>query len=200
MTSYGYDAASNLELLKQDLAGANATHDLKLEFTYNHVGQILANRRDNDIYAWTGHYNLNRSYTANGLNQYTQAGAVSPTYDARGNLQFGGSALYTYSYENMLTSTSTGISLAYDPMLRLHQVSGGASGATRFQYDGGALTAEYNSSGTMLRRYVHGPGADEPLVWYEGSGNTDRRFLHADERGSIVAATDSNGNVLSTNA
>jgi hypothetical protein len=21
----------------------------------------------------------------------------------------------------------------------------------------------------VLRRYVHGPGADEPLVWYEGA-------------------------------
>jgi hypothetical protein len=39
----------------------------------------------------------------------------------------------------------------------------------------------------VLRRYVHGPGLDEPLVWYEGSGTTDRRHLFADERGSIVA-------------
>ncbi|HEX8482908.1 MAG TPA: hypothetical protein VF650_13480 [Allosphingosinicella sp.] len=39
----------------------------------------------------------------------------------------------------------------------------------------------------MLRRYVHGPGTDEPLVWYEGSGTSDRRFLHTDERGSVGA-------------
>ena len=47
----------------------------------------------------------------------------------------------------------------------------------------------------LLRRYVHGPGVDEPLVWYEGSGTSDRRFLHADERGSIVAVTNSSGTV-----
>ncbi|RPI47843.1 MAG: RHS repeat-associated core domain-containing protein [Betaproteobacteria bacterium] len=39
----------------------------------------------------------------------------------------------------------------------------------------------------LLRRYAHGPGIDEPIVWYEGSGLTDKRWLHPDERGSIVA-------------
>jgi hypothetical protein len=31
------------------------------------------------------------------------------------------------------------------------------------------LIAEYDTSGTMLRRYVPGQGVDETLVWYEGS-------------------------------
>jgi hypothetical protein len=55
-------------------------------------------------------------------------------------------------------------------------------------YDGDRLTAEYNgASATPLRRYVHGPGVDEPLVWYEGAGATDRRYLIADHQGSIIA-------------
>ena len=29
--------------------------------------------------------------------------------------------------------------------------------------------------GPVLRRYVPGPGMDEPVVWYEGSGTADRR-------------------------
>ena len=52
----------------------------------------------------------------------------------------------------------------------------------------------------MKRRYVHGPGIDEPLVWYEGSSTSDRRFLHADERGSIVAVTNSSGTSIETRA
>jgi RHS repeat-associated protein len=52
----------------------------------------------------------------------------------------------------------------------------------------------------MLRRYVHGPGTDEPLVWYEGSGTGDRRFLHSDERGSVIATSNSSGTTLSTNS
>jgi RHS repeat-associated protein len=53
----------------------------------------------------------------------------------------------------------------------------------------------------MLRRYVHGSGIDEPLIWYEGSGMTDAeaRFLHADHQGSIVAISDVAGNELQIN-
>jgi RHS repeat-associated protein len=46
---------------------------------------------------------------------------------------------------------------------------------------------------------VFGPGSDEPIVWYEGSGTSDRRFLHADERGSIVAVTSSAAGLLAIN-
>ena len=46
---------------------------------------------------------------------------------------------------------------------------------------------------------LNGPGSDEPLVWYEGTGTSDRRFLVADERGSIVAVTDSAGAALAIN-
>ena len=51
----------------------------------------------------------------------------------------------------------------------------------------------------MLRRYVHGPGSDEPIVWYEGAGTSSRRFLQADERGSVVAVSDSSGASLGIN-
>ena len=47
---------------------------------------------------------------------------------------------------------------------------------------------------------MHGPseGRDDPLVWFEGAGVGDsaRRYLFADERGSIVAVTDANGTAL----
>jgi len=38
---------------------------------------------------------------------------------------------------------------------------------------------------TPLRRYVHGSGVGEPLVWYEGAGvgAGSRRYLHADHSG-----------------
>lgn len=52
----------------------------------------------------------------------------------------------------------------------------------------------------MQRRYVHGPGGDNAIVWYEGSGTGDRRFLMADERGSIVSITDGAGSTISINA
>jgi RHS repeat-associated protein len=196
-TSYSFDNASRLTQIADDLSGT--TYDQTLGFSYNPAGQITQNTRSNDTYAWGGHYNFSRSYTSNGLNQYTASGAITPTYDSRGNLTSAGSTTYGYSSENLLTSASGGIALAYDPLARLYQTSGGTPGTTRFQYDGVDLVAEYNSSNTLLRRYVHGPGSDQPIVWYEGSGTTDRRFLSTDERGSVVAVSNSSGTVTAAN-
>lgn len=82
--------------------------------------------------------------------------------------------------------------------MRLYQTAGGTPGTTRFAYDGSDLIGEYNSSNSLQRRFVHGPGMDEPIVWYEGSGTTDRRFLHADERGSVVAIGSGTGTSVNT--
>jgi RHS repeat-associated protein len=197
-SSYTFDNASRLTQIADDLSGTS--YDQTLGFSYNAASQIASNTRSNDNYAWTSHYNVNRSYTSNGLNQYTASGSITPTYDTKGNLTSAGSTTYGYSSENLLTSATGGIALAYDPLTRLYQTSGGTLGTTRFQYDGTDLVAEYNGSNSLLRRYVHGPGSDEPVVWYEGSGTTDRRFLTTDERGSVVAVTNSSGTVTAVNS
>ena len=51
-----------------------------------------------------------------------------------------------------------------------------------------------------MRRYVHGDGADTPLVWYEGTGTGSPQYLYTDHQGSIVARTDASGTVLNLNA
>jgi RHS repeat-associated protein len=85
-------------------------------------------------------------------------------------------------------------------MGRLFEISSGGL-KTQFLYHGDRLVAEYNGiTGTLLRRYVHGPGADEPLLWYEGSGLNLRRGLFANHQGSIVAVADANGGSLGKNA
>jgi RHS repeat-associated protein len=140
---------------------------------------------------------VNRNYAANGLNQYTAIGAITPTYDARGNTQeAGGWQYYSYSSENMLTASWSETGLNYDPARRLWEI--GVSN-TRMLYDGQTLIGEYNSSHVAQRRYVHGPGTDEPLVCYDGTGTSTRIFYHADERGSIVATSDSSGAMASIN-
>ena len=50
-----------------------------------------------------------------------------------------------------------------------------------------------NASGSLARRYVHGPGIDEPLLRYEGSGTTDKTWLYVAHLGSISARADSTG-------
>jgi RHS repeat-associated protein len=48
----------------------------------------------------------------------------------------------------------------------------------------------------VLRRYAHGPAEDDPILWYEGSGLTDRRSLQIDHQGSIVSIADASGTAL----
>jgi RHS repeat-associated protein len=71
-------------------------------------------------------------------------------------------------------------------------INGGSGTRTKYLYDGGALVAEY-VNGTMTQRFVHGSAGDEPLVWFQGSGTTNPTFLHADERGSIITASNASG-------
>jgi RHS repeat-associated protein len=125
------------------------------------------------------------------LNRISNIAALSGGYDARGNLTFDGQRSFTYDVENRLRSASGGgapITLDYDPQGRLRQIAGSAT--TQLLYDGDRLVAEYDGgASTPLRRYVHGIGIDEPLVWYEGAtpSSSTRRWLHADRQGSIIA-------------
>jgi RHS repeat-associated protein len=196
---YGYDPVSRLASLSSDLAGT--THDLTSTFSFNPASQIASTSRNNDAYAWTDHSNISNGYTANGLNQYSAAGAATLTYDAKGNLTSDGSVNFTFDSENKLISASGAKSatLAYDPLNRLRQVVDPGK-TSRFMYDGLDAIAEYNASNGLRRRFVFGPRVDEPLVQYEGTGLTDRRFLHADERGSVVARSDSTGAMFAISA
>ncbi len=173
---------------------------------FNPASQVATRSLSPDSYAWTPPYDVSRTYQVNGLNQYsasTNAGQapVAFAYDANGNLVSDGPSSFVYDVENRLVSASGGrtAALTWDPLGRLWQVAG-AAGTTRFLYDGDELVAEYSSSGAMLRRYVHGPGADDPLIWYEGSGSADRRSLVPDRQGSIVAVADWAGNLVAINS
>jgi len=66
---------------------------------------------------------------------------------------------------------------------------------TTFLNDGVEEIADYNSSGTLLRRYVHGPGVDEYLVMYTGTGTANKSYFHANHQGSIIAMSDASGDV-----
>jgi RHS repeat-associated protein len=142
---------------------------------------------------------VSRGYSVNGLNQYTAAGTASFGYDANGNLSSDGSTTFTYDVENRLVAASgaRNANLRYDPLGRLYEVSG-SSGTTRFLYDGDALVAEYNATGSLTARYVHGnTAADDPLVWYD---NGQRRYLRTDHQGSVIAMTNDSGTATTINA
>jgi RHS repeat-associated protein len=199
--TYGYDGASRLTALG-DTFPANIASNQSVTFGYNQASQIVSRVGTNDSYAMTAPAIGTTPSTINGLNQIATHNGATFTHDARGNLTFDGTKTYAYTSENLLKSVANpGTAyVVYDPLMRLHEVQGW--GGPRFVYDGTDLTLEYDAAGNVVRRYVHGPGADEPLVTYEGSvtgTNADRRYLHADERGSIVALSAGTGIVSSFN-
>lgn len=196
-TIYTYDAISRPIIISDDLAGT--ADDLTTTLTYSPANQIVSKTLSNDRYSFAAYANVNRNYAINGLNQYLSAGPASFAYDSNGNLTSDGSISYVYDAENRLVATSTGLNLLYDSDGRIWQSSGGASGTTRFLYDGDELLGEFNSSGALLRRYGHGPGEDDPILWYEGAGLTDKRSLQVDNLGSIVSIANATGAKIAIN-
>lgn len=199
-SSYGHDPAGRLSSLAHGLAGTAA--DIGWSYGYNPATQLIQQTRSNDAYAFPK-IDADRAYAVNGLNQYTAVGTRSYGYDANGNLTLDGYTTYLYDVENRLVSASgqTSAQLTYDPLGRLWQIAG-PQGTQRLLYDGDALVGEYDGEGTLQRRYVHGSGVDEPLVWYEGAAvsESNLRQLRANHQGSIVAIADSVGNGIAINA
>lgn len=204
VTQYGYDPISRLSALTHDLDGTGTVNDLTMGYVYNPASQMVTRSLTNNVYEFPVS-SSNLMYAVNGLNQYTQISGDAPAalgWDANGNLTSDGATSFTYDSENRLRSASgaKNATLTYDPLGRLYEVAT-ASTTTRFVYDGDRLIAEYDASGTLLRTYVHGSGVDEPVVWYEGSqvSAANRRYLHANYQGSIVAVTGASGNTLQVN-
>ena len=87
--------------------------------------------------------------------------------------------------------------MAYDAEGRLRQTvinNPSPIATTRNQlYDGVNMVADYDGADVLMRRYVHGPGVDEPLVVYEGAGTATNIWQYADHLGSIIGTADSTG-------
>jgi RHS repeat-associated protein len=197
-TTFVYDGLSRLTSLTHDPAGSG--YDVTTGLGYNPASQVTSRSVSNAAYRFNDHVNVTRNYAVNGLNQYTSAGQASFTYDANGNLTSDGQGgTYVYDVENRLIAGPSGASLAWDPLGRLFQSSSNGQAVTRYLYDGDKLTAEYDASGNMLRRYVHADGSDTPLVWFEGGATTAPQYLYADHQGSITARTNASGTVTNVN-
>jgi RHS repeat-associated protein len=191
VTNYGYDPASRLNSLTQNMTGSAQDQTIGLQYTA--ASQLWIRSSSNALYDWMPPV-ATTAYVADGLNRYSTVAGSAFAYDARDNLQSDGVNTYSYDVENRLLSASgpTAVTLGYDPLGRLQETTAGGT-VTQYLYDGTRLAAELDGSGNVLRRYVHGPGTDTPIVWYEGATLATRNYLHADERGSVIATTNSAG-------
>jgi RHS repeat-associated protein len=198
-TLYNFNNGVQLSSFQQNFA--TATHNLTNGFTYNAAGQIGSLTKSNTSYDYQGADDRTGAYVPDGLNRYTTIAGQSLSYDLNSNLTYDGSSTYTYDDENRLLTVAGSNSgqFAYDPNGRLYRAT--INGVvTQYGYAGDAMVAEFNSSGTLIRRYVHGDQVDEPWVQYNTSSIAadQRRYLRADHQGSIIAHSDAVGNVQST--
>ena len=162
-------------------------------FTYDSMGNrveaVFAGQTDN--------------YTSNELNQYTKVSSTGYQYDLNGNLTDDGNQLYEYDWENRLTAVrrkSDNALIAeyrYDPFGRRAKkiVRIPQERMVSYLYDGAQVIEERDNDFDPERRFVYGPGIDEPISIHNViSGET--YFYQRDGLGSVTELTDAEGNVI----
>ena len=144
----------------------------------------------------------NITYTSNALNQYEKINDFNCLYDKNGNLTSDGIFNYAYDCENRLTSVEYVVGYRtlmhadyyYDYRGRRVQKHVSCEDipdkTINYCYDGDQIIAEYNEVGALQRRYVYGPGIDEPLYMTDSSGVNHNYFF--DGLGSVVALAKTN--------
>ncbi len=176
--SYSYDKVGN----RLSIVTPEATHN----YTYDSIYQLLQASVSQPLS--TANYNYdalgNRTavsdgaattdYEANLLNQYSTVGNQNYTYDKNGNLTSDGSWAYSYDHENRLSSAVKGTVNAaykYDALGKRMEKSVNNT-TSRFIYDGDQIVAEYDTSGNLVKKYIYGPGIDEPIEGQSLNGTT----------------------------
>jgi len=202
-----YDTAGRVTNLQHNVGGGNPFIEFRYGFDKNgnrvsedEVGTLdwtLPDEIDETASYTPANRLIDRTDTLNTNRNFTYH------YDPNGNMTGAVSAAVgyalTYDEDNRVmtlekrTSTETNLVVnRYDALGR--RVSRTLDGVeTRYVLDlAGAMErvlCDMNSSGTILARYVHGPGG---LAYSVDAGSGEERYYHGDGTGHIIAMTDSN--------
>lgn len=198
--SYWYDASGNRTGIV-DRAGWHA-------YQYDELDRITGAQHaaaPAEAYSYDAAGNRTGSatdpaYRCDAAARLVAAEGATFTYDKNGNLTSkttaSGTTTYTWDTDNRLVRVDLPgggvVTYRYDPFgRRIEKNSNGT--VTAYLYDGNDIILEMDGAGQTMARYTHGPGLDLPVV-LEREGQT--WFYHADALGSVVALTDSSGNVV----
>ncbi len=135
------------------------------------------------------------SYDTSLLNQYTSVGGTNYSYDDNGNLIHDETRIYSYDCENRLLALIYPYSLYKNDFSgrRVGKMTGGVT--MTYCYDGAEVIAEYED-GTLARKFIYGPGIDEPICMLVVDGGETRYYYHYDGLGSVVALSNVNNEVV----
>ena len=202
-----YDKVGNRLSMKVDDANAH-------EYTYDCLYQLTdVNYNDGNIMSYfydklgsrTSVVNgVTTNYVHNCLNQYTSVGGTNYSYDENGNLADDGTYFkYYYDCENRLTDVNNQSDQAVASYKYVYQgrrvkktVYGSPDVITKYCYDGAQVIAEYDGSNTLLRKFIYGPGIDEPICMFKYVAPTGIYFYHFDGLGSVVALSNTSKNIV----
>ncbi|WP_395708201.1 RHS repeat-associated core domain-containing protein [Reyranella sp.] len=129
------------------------------------------------------------AYTPNALNQYTAVGGAPASYDANGNLTSDSTRTYGYDAENRMVSVNSGAaaSYAYDAQgRRKSRTIAGTTTISVTDADNREVLEYDGSTGTVLRWYAYGAGANDVLSQINVPAAT-RTTVLPDLQGSIIA-------------
>jgi len=71
-----------------------------------------------------------------------------------------------------------------------------SSTTTTYTYDGDQVIAEYDGEGNLLRKFVYGPGIDEPVCMIDVADNNAVYYYQFDGLGSVAGLSDVSGNLV----
>ena len=169
---------------------------------YSKAHQLVSEAASNAAWGHVASVDETTSYgAANNLNQYVSvmqgaSPSVTLTHDANGNLTGEGTWTFAYDAENRLRTANragTAATYLYDPLGRRQaKVVNGVT--TSFLSDGAEEVAEYTGAGALLRRYIPGPGTDQPVAMVTPAGAAHTRsYFHVNRQGSTVAMSNDAG-------
>ncbi|MDB5337904.1 MAG: repeat-associated core domain protein, partial [Planctomycetaceae bacterium] len=184
-TDYVYDLAS--QLIEVDLPGGRV-----IKYDYDAAGNRIS-VNDNGVIT---------NYETNDLNQYSDSGDATFTYDGAGNMltRTDSTGLTTYAYDaanRLKTVTGPADTWIYEYDALGNRVASTHNGQrTEYLIDPvgdsglGDIVGEYNSVGTLVANYAYGGG----LLSRVASGAKD--YYHFDASGNTAALTGAGGAVL----
>ena len=171
---------------------------VSLNYNYNQDHQRSGYSISDGSFLPSGMAATSATYASNVLNQYTTVNSTAYSYDKRGNFVSNGLWTYGYDTENRLVSaTGPGVtaSYSYDPFGRRLKKSVNSTTTLWASY-GDQEIAEYSGPGntvSLVRRFVYGPGLDEPVAAV--SASNVRTYQFQDALGSVILATNAAGQI-----
>ena len=177
-TLYGYNA-------KNELTGESSTRNGTFNNTFGY--DLTGNPT-----AWNvNSQNLVRTFNVN--NQETTGGTSNFNYDGEGNPTTYKGVGLGFDVNNQLTSYGTLMTAGYRSDGKRAWKQNASGTRTYFLYDGDALVAEMNASGTVT--YTNTWGANG-LVSRRDEAASSTRFYTWDQQGNVAQRLDASGNVL----